>query len=61
MAEAGAGADQGPEDSGGPETAGLGDPRAGSDWAGLPEDLLVKVAGKLVAQNEAGWAARLKE
>ena len=31
------------------------------DWAGLPEDLLVKVAGKLVAQTEAGWAARLKE
>ena len=31
------------------------------DWAGLPEDLLVKVAGTLVAQNEAGWAAQLKE
>ena len=60
MAEAGAGADQGPEDSGAPETAGPGDPRAGSDWAGLPEDLLVKVAGKLVAQNEAGRAAQLK-
>ena len=31
------------------------------DWAGLPEDLLEKVAGALVAQTEAGWAARLKE
>ena len=60
MAEAGAGADQGPEDSGAPETAGPGDPRAGSDWAGLPEDLLVKVAGKLVAQSEAAQAAQLK-
>ena len=27
------------------------------DWAGLPEDLLVKVAGALVAQTEAAWAA----
>ena len=31
------------------------------DWAGLPEELLVKVAGTLVAQTEAGWAAHLKE
>ena len=31
------------------------------DLAGLPEHLLMKVAGKLVAQTEAGWAARLKE
>ena len=30
------------------------------DWAGLPEELLVKVAETLVAQTEAGWAARLK-
>ena len=60
MAEAGAGADQGPEDSGAPETAGPGPPRAGSGWAGLPEDLLVKVAGKLVAQSEAAQAAQLK-
>ena len=59
MAEAGAGADQGPEDSGAPETAGPGPPRAGSGWAGLPEDLLVKVAGKLVAQSEAAQAAHL--
>ena len=27
------------------------------DWAGLPEDLLVKVAETLVAQDEAAWAA----
>ena len=60
MAEAGAGADQGPEDSGAPETAGPGPPRAGSGWAGLPEDLLVKVAGKLVAQSEAAQAAHLE-
>ena len=34
----------------------------GPDWAGgLPEDVLVKVAEALVAQNEAGWAAELKE
>ena len=38
-----------------------GNPRPDPDWAGLPEDLLVKVAGKLVAQTEAGWAAWLKE
>jgi len=31
------------------------------DWAGLPEHLLMKVAGTLVAQTEAGWAARIKE
>ena len=32
------------------------------DWAGgLPADLLVKVAEALVAQNEAGWAARCKQ
>ena len=31
------------------------------DWAGLPEVLLVKVAGTLVAQTEAGWAGWLKE
>ena len=30
------------------------------DWAGLPEVLLEKVARKLVAQAEAGWAAYLK-
>ena len=35
-------------------------PEEWRDWAGLPEDLLVKVAGKLVAKTEAGWAARLK-
>ena len=31
------------------------------DWAGgLPEDVLGKVAGKVVAQTEAAWAAYLK-
>ena len=37
--------------------AGPGPPRAGPDWAGLPEDVLVQVAGKVVAQHEAAWAA----
>merc|ERR1711938_212460 len=36
-------------------------PEEWRDWAGLPQDLLVKVAGTLVAQTEAGWAAHLKE
>ena len=36
-------------------------PRARSDRANLPADLLGKVAETLVAQNEAGWAAQLKE
>ena len=32
------------------------------DWAGgLPDEVLEKVAGKVVAQNEAGCAAQLKE
>ena len=32
------------------------------DWAGgLPDEVLATVAGKVVAQTEAGWAARLKE
>ena len=31
------------------------------DWAGLPEVLLVKVAETLVAQTEAGWAAKGKD
>ena len=30
------------------------------DWAGLPADVLAKVASTLVAQTEAGWAAQLK-
>ena len=31
------------------------------DWAGgLPDEVLETVAGKVVAQTEAGWAARLK-
>ena len=32
------------------------------DWAGgVPAEVLEKVAGKVVAQTEAGWAAHLKE
>ena len=58
MEEGGAGVEQGPPSAGGPGGAGPGG--AGPDWAGLPEHLLMKVAGKLVAQNEAGWAARRK-
>jgi len=56
----GAGADPGVP---GPGEAGDPAPAAtpGPDWAGLPEDLLVKVAGKHIAQTEAGWAAQLKE
>ena len=54
---AGAAADRG---SPGPGKAGGKGPGAGPDWAGLPADLLVKVAETLVAQTEAGWAAQLK-
>ena len=61
MAGAGAGAEQGPESQQAPGPTGGDGPRPGPDWAGLPEHLLMKVAGKLVAQNEAGWAAWLKE
>ena len=56
MAGAGAGLEQGPGD---PEAPGVA-PEDLRDWAGLPEDLLVKVAAKVVAQNEAGWAAQQK-
>ena len=59
MAGGGAAAGQaGPQTLGASGGAG---PRAGSDWAGLPEHLLMKVAETLVAQNEAGWAVRVKE
>ena len=60
MAGAGVGhpGTQSPE---GPAAPGGAAPRPGPDWAGLPEDLLVEVAGKLVAQTEAGWAAWCKE
>ena len=57
MAGAGAGLEQGPGD---PEAPGVA-PEDLRDWAGLPEHLLMKVAGTLVAQTEAGEAARLKE
>ena len=59
---AGAGVDPGlsmPGEAGG--SAPGAPPRSGSDWAGLPEELLVKVAETLVAQHEAGWAASLTE
>ena len=55
MAEAGAREEQGAEGVGTPGVGGGGDPEAGSDWAGLPEDLLVKIAETLVAQTEAGY------
>ena len=56
-----AGADQGPPAAAGqPGAAAPGDEER-RDWAGLPEHLLVKVGGKVVAQTEAGWAVRLKE
>ena len=36
-------------------------PEEWRDWAGgLPDEVLAKVVGKVVAQNEAGWAAQLK-
>ena len=60
MAGVGTGAEQTPLAVGGPGEAGPGAPRAGPDWAGLPEHLLMKVATKFVAQTEAGWAAHLK-
>ena len=59
--KAGSGPDPAPAGAETPEKAGRTPrPRAGSDWAGLPEELLAKVAEALVAQNEAGWAAQLK-
>ena len=57
MAEAGAGVGPGPEGLEAPGAAGGGDPEEWRDWAGLPPDLLVKIAETLVAQHEAGWAA----
>ena len=36
-------------------------PEEGPNWAGLPADLLAKVAETVVAQDEARWAAQLKE
>ena len=60
---AGAGADQGSPpvlQAPGAVPGGV-DPEELRDWAGLPEELVVKVAGKLVAQNEATYAAWLKK
>ena len=31
------------------------------DWAGLPDELLAKIAETHISQTEAGWAAELKE
>ena len=61
MAGAGAGAGQGSSGPQAPGMTGGAAPRARSDWANLPADLLGKVAETLVAQNEAGWAAQLRE
>ena len=37
-------------------------PEEWRDWAGgLPADVLGKVVGKVVAQTEVGWAAKLRE
>ena len=60
MAGAGAGAGADPEGPEVPGDAAAAAPEARSGWAGLPEHLLMKVAGKAVAQTEAGWAARRK-
>jgi len=60
MAGAGTGAEPGHPGAQTPGAAGGGDPRAGSDWANLPEDLLVKIAEMHIAQNEAAYAACLK-
>ena len=61
MNGAGAGTEQGSPGPAVPAAPGAAAPRPGSDWAGLPEDLLMKVAGKLVAQSEAAQAAYLKQ
>ena len=61
MAGAGAGADQGSPVLNAPGAAPGSSPEELRNWAGLPEDLLVRVAGALVAQTEAAWAAWLKE
>ena len=38
------------------------DPEDWRDWAGgVPDEVLAKVAGEVVAQTEAGWAAQLEE
>ena len=62
MAEAGTGG-AGPEgiSEASGAVAGVA-PEDGRDWAGgLPADVLAKVAETLVAQDEAGYAARLRE
>ena len=56
-----AGADQGPEVPQAPGETGGCRPGAGSNWAGLLPELLVKVAGTLVGQTEAVWVAQLRE
>ena len=61
MAEAGGGAEQGPGADPAPAPGAGGGPEEWRDWAGLLEVLLVKVAGKLVAQTEAGWTGWVKQ
>ena len=61
LAEAGAGAGSGPEGPDAPGDAAAVAPEDRRDWAGLPEVLLEKVAGKLIAQSELAWAAQLKK
>ena len=61
MAGAGAGADQAPPAAGEAGVLAPGDP-AWRDWAGgLPADLMAKVAGKVVAQTEAGFEKEKEE
>ena len=62
MAEGGAGAEQGPGAPLAPGAAAGHRPEGWRDWAGgVPDEVMEKVARTLVAQNEAGWAARVKE
>ena len=62
MAEGGEGADQqSPPAAGEAGVVARGHP-AWRDWAGgLPDEVLEIVARKVVAQNEAEWAAKLQE
>ena len=60
MEGAGAGAGQGPPVPAATEAAEDADPGAEPDWAGLPADLLAKVAETHIARAEAAWAARLR-
>ena len=62
MAGAGAGADQDPPAAAGEAGVLAPGDEGWRDWAGgLPDEVLEQVAGKVVAQTEAGWAAQLQE